>query len=316
MREPEPHPVVVFPHRHVPIARSGGPRQAIPLELAAPLALGQRGLVVAPHRTGATTVLRWLGDALVAAVPGLELHVVLVDRPVEEHAEWREELPTAQVVGTSAEVSGPEEHVALARVFNEAAARAADGADVAVLVDSLGALARALAATHDHGDGRVLDGGLPQTALRELREWFGRARAGGEGGSGGTLTILATVQAETTSRLDEVVLHELVGTGNVEWRLDREVMDAGLFPPVDILASGARRTELIVGEQEADRRAALRAHVDSHGTVAGLGTLITLLDEHLTLEAVLDAVTGIPSDRAPRPSAGDADAWTIDDLDL
>ncbi len=314
MRDPEPTSVVVFPHHHVPIARAGGPRQAIPLELAAPLALGQRGLVVGPQRTGATTVLRWLGQALVDGVPGIELYAILVDRPVEEHAEWREELPTARVSGTTSEVAGPEEHVALAHVFDDAAAHAASGAHVAVLVDSLGALARALAATHDHGDGRVLDGGLPQTALRELREWFGRARAEGSSAAAvGSLTILATVQADTQSQLDDVILHELVGTGNVEWRLDRETMDAGLFPPVDILASGARRTELIVGEEEADRRAVLRAHVDSHGTVAGLGTLMTLLDEHLTLDGVLDAVTGVSSS-SPRPAADDPDAWSIDDL--
>lgn len=314
MTDSSPQPTVAFPHRHVPIARPGGPRQAIPLELAAVLALGQRGLVVAPQRVGATTVLRWLGGALVDAVPQLQLHVVLVDQPIEEHGEWCEELPSAQVTGTSSDVAGPEEHVALARMFDDAAASASAGAHVAVLVDSLGALARALAATHDHSDGRVLDGGLPQTALRELREWFGRARTGEPGDdAAGSLTILATVLADTQSPLDEVVLHELVGTGNVEWRLDREAHEAGLFPPVDILASGARRTELIIGEPEADRRAALRAHVDSHGTVAGLGTLMTLLDEHLTLDGVIAAVTGVGS--APtKLAADDPDAWTIDDL--
>lgn len=281
------HPKIAFPHHHVPIARRGGPRQAIPLELAAPLALGQRGLVIGAHRTGATTVLRWLGGALDDA--GVELHAVLVDRPVEEQLEWRDELPNAAVTGTTSEVDGPEDHLRLATVFETAAARAASGTHVAVLVDSLGALARALAATHDHADGRVLDGGLPQTALRELRSWFGLARAGEPGdAAAGSLTVLATVQTDTSQALDEVILHELVGTGNVEWRLDSDAMQAGLFPPVDILASGARRTELIVGEAETDRRAALRARIDELGTVAGLGTLINQLDELGTLDAVLD----------------------------
>lgn len=279
---------VAFPHRHVPIARSGGPRQAIPLELAAPLALGQRGLVVGPARTGATQVLRWLGDALAAAVPDIELHVVLVDRPVEEQLEWREELPTAHITGTSSDVAGPEEHVALTSVFADAAAAAADGRDVAVLVDSLAALARALAATTDHTDGRVLDGGLPQEALRELRSLFGLARAAPEDhDDAGSLTILATVQVDTAQQLDEVILHELVGTGNVEWRLDEDAMRAGLFPPVDILGSGARRTELILGEAEADRRALLRSQVDDLGLVAGLGVLIEQIDDLGTLDAVL-----------------------------
>ncbi|MCW2925980.1 MAG: putative transcription termination factor [Thermoleophilia bacterium] len=289
-----------FPHHHVPIARSGGPRQAIPLELAAPLALGQRGLVVAPPRTGATSVLRWLGDALVAAVPDMELRVLLVDRPVEEHTEWREEVPGASVFGTSSDAAGPEEHVALTSAFDEAAAHAAAGRHVAVLVDSLGSLARALAATMDAADGRVLDGGLPQLALRELRRLFGLARAGAPGdAAAGSLTILATVQAETAQQLDEVILHELVGTGNVEWRLDAEAMQAGLFPPVDVLASGARRSELILGEAEADRRALLRAWVDERGTVAGLGMLVAVIDEHFTLDGVLDWISASASAAAP-----------------
>jgi transcription termination factor Rho len=280
-------PRIVFPHRHVPIARPGGPRQAIPLELAAALAHGQRGLVIGAQRTGATTVLRWLGGALADA--GAEVHAVLVDRPVEEQLEWREELPAARVVGTTSEVEGPEDHLRLARVFDEAAQAAEGGRDVAVLVDSFGALARALAATHDHADGRVLDGGIPQTALRELRGWFSRARAA-EGDAAGSLTIIGTALVESAQQLDEVVLHELVGTGNVEWRLDADAMRAGLFPPVDVLASGARRTELIVGEDEADRRARLRAEVDRHGVTAGLGLLVDRIDDLGSLDAVLDSL--------------------------
>lgn len=280
-------PTAAFPHRHVPIAREGGPRQAIPLELAAPLALGQRGMVVAPQRTGATTVLRWLGAALADA--GVDVRVLLVDRPVEEHLEWREELPDARITGTTSDVEGPEDHLRLATAFEKAAADAGDGGHVAVLVDSLGSLARALAATHDHADGRVLDGGLPQAALRELRGWYGLARAGRDHDpDAGSLTIIGTVPVETAQELDEVVLHELVGTGNVEWRLDADAMRAGLFPPVDVLASGARRTELILGEDEADRRALLRAEVDRHGTIAGLGLLVQQVDELGSLDAVLD----------------------------
>jgi transcription termination factor Rho len=280
---------IVFPHRHVPIARAGAPRQTMVLELAAPLALGQRGLVVGPQRTGATTVLRWLGGALTDA--GVEVRAMLVDRPVEEQLEWREELPGATIVGTSSDVEGPEDHLRLASVFAEAERDAHAGADVAVLVDSFGSLARALAATHDHADGRVLEGGLPQTALRELRGWFSRAHAADpEHGEPGSLTILGTVPVDTSLQLDEVVLHELVGTGNVEWRLDADAMRAGIFPPVDILGSGARRTELIVGEHEADRRALLRAEVDRHGTTAGLGLLVDRIDELGSLDAVLDEI--------------------------
>lgn len=277
----------VFPHRHVPLEGPGAPRMAGALELAAPLALGQRGLVIAPPVSGATTVLQWLGAAVARELPAAEIHVVLVDRPVEERLEWREALPTATIHGTTSEVEGPEEHVALAAPFIAGAAAARLGRDVVLLVDSLAAFARALAATRGAGDERVLDGGFPQVAMRELRGLFGLARATA-GSDGGSLTIIATVQVETAQQLDELVLHELVGTGNVEWRLDREAFRAGMFPPVDVLASGARRTEDIVGVAEADRRGAVRALVDARGTVPGLMTLLDSLDEAGSLARVLD----------------------------
>lgn len=291
MSDPHAPTGITFPHHHVPIARPGALRQVQVLELAAPLALGQRGLVIGPPRTGATTVLRWLGAALADA--GVQVHAILVDRPVEEQLEWREELPGVRIVGTTSDVEGPEDHLRLASVFDEARDAALAGTDAAVLVDSLGALARALAATHGHEDGRVLDGGIPQTALAELRGWFSMARAVEAGSEAGTLTILGSALVDTAQQLDEVVLHELVGTGNVEWRLDEDAMRAGLFPPVDVLGSGARRTELILGEREADRRALLRSEVDRHGTVAGLGLLVDRIeDSGGSLDAVLDQVAG------------------------
>ncbi|MCW2973184.1 MAG: putative transcription termination factor [Thermoleophilia bacterium] len=279
-------PTAVFPHRHVPIEGPGAARMAGALELAAPLALGQRGLVVAPPGSGATTVLQWLGAAVVRSVPSAEVRVVLVDRPVEELIDWREAIPTAELFGTTSEASGPEEHAALDRPFIEAAAQSRLGRDVVLLVDSLAAFARALAATRGIDDPRVLDGGIPQVAVRELRSLFGLARAT-PGVDGGSLTIIATVQVETAQQLDDVVLHELVGTGNVEWRLDADAFRAGAFPPVDIIASGARHAELIVGDADADRRGALRARLDAHGPLGGLALLLQELDELGSLERVL-----------------------------
>jgi transcription termination factor Rho len=278
----------VFPHRHVPLEGAGAPRMAGALELAAPLALGQRGLVIAPPGSGATTVLQWLGAAVARELPDADIHVVLVDRPVEERLEWREALPTATIHGTTSDVEGPEEHVALAQPFIAGAAAARLGRDVVLLVDSLAAFARALAATHGRvDDAQVHEGGFPHVALRELRGLFGLARATA-GDVGGSLTIIATVQVDTAQALDELVLHELVGTGNVEWRLNQEAFRASMFPPVDILASGARRAEGIVGVEEADRRGAVRALVDARGTVPGLMTLLDALDEAGSLARVLE----------------------------
>ena len=278
----------VFPHRHVPLEYPGGPRIAGgALELAAPLALGQRGLIIAPPRCGATSVLRMLGAGVAHHVPAAEIHVVLVDRPVEERLDWREELPSATLHGTTSDSEdGAHAHAVALEPFAAAASAADNGRDVVVLIDSLASLARALVATSTDDSGRVLDGGIPQTALRELRRLFGQARAR-PGDEGGSLTMLATVAVETAQELDDVVLHELVGTGNVDWRLDAEAMHTGLFPPLDILASGARRTELILGEAEAERRGQMRALIDERGTVAGLGLLLDALDMIGSLDMVL-----------------------------
>ena len=255
---------------------------------------------MAPARTGASAVLRWLGDALIAGVDDIEVTALLVDRPVEEQLEWRLELPAARIVGTSSDVDGPEEHAALVSTFHEAAHAAATGRHVALLVDSLAALARSLVATSDPRDTLAHEGGMAHATLRELRGLFGLARANATTDAG-SLTILATVQTETHQQLDELLLHELVGTGNVEWRLDADAMQAGLFPPVDIIASSARRTELIVGDAQADRRARLRAQIDRNGVVGGLALLVQQLDELGTLDAVIDDLP------APPPPPADLD---------
>src|SRR5690606_24117118 len=119
----------------------GAHRFSAALELAAPLALGQRGLVIAPQRSGATTILQWFGRAIRESVPEASILVVLVDRPVEEHLEWREAVDGAMIHGTSSEHDAAE-HAALSSVFDDAARAAQSGSDVVVLVDSLAALAR------------------------------------------------------------------------------------------------------------------------------------------------------------------------------
>jgi transcription termination factor Rho len=248
--------------------------------------------VLAPPRTGATTIAQWMGQALLHHVDDLELHVLLVDRPVEETLDWREAAPNAIVHRASSGAGdAPEVLAATLGVFDEVSERAAAGVDVALICDSIGSLARALAATHDLDETRVLDGGLAQTTMIELRRCFGRARAGSDDAPG-SLTIYATLATDTASELDDVLRHELVGTGNVEWHLSADAFQGGLFPPVDIMASGARHTELIVGERAADERAALRALVDERGVLPGLGQLLLDLDMYGSLAMVLMETTG------------------------
>lgn len=272
----------VFPHEHLPVARPAGPSWLHAVELAAPLALGQRALVVGPSRSGKTTVLRELARSVAAQRPAARIDVVLVDRPLEEFLEWRADVPEARVHGTASD-DPPEEHVSLARVFESAAEHAAAGHDAALFVDSLAALARALNVVLPE-DERVLTGGIMATALRETRRLFGLARTYQEGGS---LTIVAVAAVDTGDELDDVVFHELVGTGNMELRMDPQVRDAGLFPPLHITGSGARHTEGIIGEDEADNRARLRAEIAAQGPSAGLSLLLGELERAGGLEPLL-----------------------------
>jgi transcription termination factor Rho len=271
-------PVPVFPHRHVPLTFPGAPMWAAAAELAAPLALGARGLIAGPDRTGRTMLLRHIAAACAANASHATIHAVLVDRPIEEHMEWRADVPHAVIHGTTTE-DDPHTHAQVHHIFDDAAMRAAHGDDVVVLVDSLTALARALNASMEF-DARILSGGMMATALRELRELFGRARAYE---SQGSLTILGTVTVNGEQEADTVVFEELVGTGNIEYRLAGDVRDAGIIPALDLERSGTRRTEVIVGEADADLRARQRARVTQYGRVAGMSMLLEHLDHHQEL---------------------------------
>jgi transcription termination factor Rho len=279
-------PAIVYATRHVPLARAGDPSYAHVPELATCLALGQRALVVGPPRSGVTAMLRQCAVAIAREVPDAVIDVVLVDRPVEEFMEWRADVPGATVHGTSSE-DPPEEQADVAHVFDEAAAAAREGEDRVVVVDSLASLARALNASMDH-DERILSGGIMQVALRATRELFGRGRAY-EGG--GSLTIIGGAAVDSQMELDDVVFEELVGTGNMELRMNAAARAADLWPPVDVERSGARHAELIIGDEEAARRASLRAIVIEHGPLAGLALLLEELDAAGSLESVLELFT-------------------------
>lgn len=276
----------VHPYRHVPLGRAGGPGWLQVVELAAPVALGQRAVISGPPRSGLTTVLREVTRSLQAAEPAVDVTVLLVDRPIEEHLEWRAEVPGATVRATSPD-DAPAAHRALVDAARDARERCDAGEHAAIVIDSLGALARAVNLAVAPDDERVLDGGLAHAALAELRRVFGLGRALEAAGS---LTVLATCTTGGHTHLDEVVLHELVGTGNMELRLGAAPLAAGLFPPIDLEVSGARHAEVFLGEAEADRRAALLSRLLERGTVAGLALLEEGLADHGSLEVLLALV--------------------------
>ncbi|OLR93321.1 transcription termination factor Rho [Actinokineospora bangkokensis] len=215
------------------------------LDLVMPLGKGQRALVVAPPRTGKTSVLQAVAHSVATNHPEAHLMVLLTDERPEEVTDMRRSV-RGEVLASTFDRS-PAEHTALAELAIERAKRLVEaGQDVVLLLDSLTRLGRAynLAARNS---GRVLSGGVDAAALHPMKRILGAARNTEDGGS---LTIVATALVGTGSLADTVFFEELKGTGNAELRLDRTLADHRVFPAIDVIASGTRRDDLIVPAAE------------------------------------------------------------------
>ncbi len=215
------------------------------LDLVAPVAKGQRGLIVAPPRTGKTTLLMHIAEGAIHNYEGeLHLMILLVDERPEEVTEFRRALPQAEIFASSND-SNVKEHCRIAEMCIERAKRLVEaGRDVLILMDSITRLARAYN-NADRGSGRTMSGGIDARALEMPRRLFAAARATK---TAGTLTILATALIETNSRMDDLIFQEFKGTGNMELVLNRRIAELYIYPAVDILKSGTRREELIMPE--------------------------------------------------------------------
>jgi transcription termination factor Rho len=240
------------------------------IDLVAPIGKGQRGLIVAPPKTGKTVLLQQLAAAVAGNHPECHLMVVLLDERPEEVTDMRRSV-RGEVLASTFDQS-PKQHIALAELAVERAKRLAEeGQDVVILLDSLTRLCRA----HNNAaaaGGRTLSGGVDAAALQGPKRLFGAARLTEEGGS---LTILATALVETGSRADDFYFEELKGTGNMELRLDRMLASRRVYPAVDITPSGTRREELLVPASELTAVRGLRRALLSRGDgQAGLETLL------------------------------------------
>jgi transcription termination factor Rho len=212
------------------------------IDLVAPIGKGQRGLIVAPPKTGKTVILQAIAAALARNHPEAHLMVVLVDERPEEVTDMRRSVRGEVLASTFDRPA--REHIALAELAIERAKRLVElGQDVVVLLDSITRLARAYN-TAAPATGRTLSGGLDATALQQPKRFFGAARNIEDGGS---LTIVATALVDTGSRMDDLIFEEFKSTGNMELRLDRKLADKRVFPAVDAKASGTRREELLLG---------------------------------------------------------------------
>lgn len=219
-----------------------------------PLGLGQRGLIVAPPRTGKTILLQNIAHAITVNQPKVHLILLLIDERPEEVTDFKRRLPGVEVISSTFDES-PENHVRAAEMVIEKAKRAVEiGENVVILLDSITRLARAyntLAPT----SGKVLSGGVEANALQGPKGFFGAARNIENGGS---LTILATALIDTGSKMDEVIFEEFKGTGNMELHLDRSLVDKRIFPAINIEKSGTRKEELLYHPDELTKIYSLR----------------------------------------------------------
>jgi transcription termination factor Rho len=250
------------------------------IDLVAPVGKGQRGLIVAPPRTGKTVLLQQIAAAVSANHPEAHLMVVLLDERPEEVTDMKRSVRGEVLASTFDRPA--KEHIALAELAVERAKRLTEeGRDVVMLFDSLTRLCRAYNNAAASG-GRTLSGGVDAAAIQGPKRLFGAARLAEEGGS---LTMLATVLVETGSRADDYYFEELKGTGNMELRLDRGMAERRVFPAVDVTPSGTRRDELLV---PADELTAVR----------GLRRALHGRDPQSNLEALLDRLRKTPDNVA------------------
>ncbi|MEW1696906.1 transcription termination factor Rho [Streptomyces sp. NPDC091278] len=215
------------------------------IDLVSPIGKGQRGLIVAPPKTGKTMIMQAIANAITQNNPECHLMVVLVDERPEEVTDMQRSVK-GEVISSTFDRPA-EDHTTVAELAIERAKRLVElGHDVVVLLDSITRLGRAynLAAP---ASGRILSGGVDSTALYPPKRFFGAARNIEDGGS---LTILATALVDTGSRMDEVIFEEFKGTGNMELKLDRKLADKRIFPAVDVDASGTRKEEILLGTDE------------------------------------------------------------------
>ena len=223
------------------------------MDLVSPIGKGQRGLIVAQPKTGKTVLMQKLANAISENHPETKRIVLLIDERPEEVTDMKRNV-NAEVISSTFD-EPPERHVSVADMVLQKAKRMVEyGQDVVILLDSITRLARAHNAVIPHS-GKILSGGVDFNALKKPKQFFGAARNTEEGGS---LTIISTALIDTGSRADEVIFEEFKGTGNMELVLDRKLSDRRVYPAFDIIKSGTRKEELLLGRKELGRMWILR----------------------------------------------------------
>ena len=244
------------------------------LDLLCPIGKGQRGLIVAPPRTGKTMMLQSIANSITTNHPEVSLIVLLIDERPEEVTDMQRTVKGEVISSTFDEP--PQRHVQVAEMVLEKAKRLVEHKrDVVILLDSVTRLARAYNAVTPPS-GKVLSGGIDANALQRPRRFFAAARNIEEGGS---LTIMATALIDTGSRMDDVIFEEFKGTGNMEINLDRRLVDKRIFPAIDINRSGTRKEELLLPPDELNRVWVLRKVLNPLSPVEAMELLLGRLSK-------------------------------------
>jgi transcription termination factor Rho len=253
------------------------------MDLITPIGLGQRGLIVAPPGSGKTTILKHICQAVGEAYPEIKLYALLIDERPEEVTDFKRSV-SVQVHASSSDESYAH-HVRVANeLLDTARKEAGEGHDVMIVIDSLTRLARVHNAERK-SSGRTLSGGMDARAMEIPRKLFGAARNIENGGS---LTILASILADTGSRMDQVIFEEFKGTGNMEIVLSREIASQRIFPALDIAKSSTRREELLLNSKELQNVRVLRRALTNLKPVEAARKLTELLEEYPTNAELLN----------------------------
>ncbi|HMB15649.1 MAG TPA: transcription termination factor Rho [Pelovirga sp.] len=275
----------LYPEQRLTLETSSDNQATRIMDMLAPIGKGQRGLIVAPPRTGKTVLLQNIANSIAVNHPEVFLIVLLIDERPEEVTDMQRNVNGEVISSTFDEPAT--RHVQVAEMVIEKAKRLVEHQrDVVILLDSITRLARAYN-TIVPSSGKILSGGVDAHALHKPKRFFGAARNIEEGGS---LTIIATALIDTGSKMDEVIFEEFKGTGNMELHLDRRLADKRTFPAMDINRSGTRREELLVDETHLQRIWLLRKVLTSMNTVDTMEFLLEKMAETKTNQEFLDSM--------------------------
>ena len=282
----------LYPQEKISLETEAENLSARVLDMMVPIGKGQRGLIVAPPRTGKTMLLQNIANSITTNHPEVYLIVLLIDERPEEVTDMQRSVRGEVISSTFDEPA--QRHVQVAEMVIEKAKRLVEHRkDVVILLDSITRLARAYN-TIVPPSGKILSGGVDSNALQRPKRFFGAARNIEEGGS---LTIISTALVDTGSRMDEVIFEEFKGTGNLEIHLDRKLTDRRVFPSIDILKSGTRKEELLIPKEDLNRVWVLRKVLTPLSPVEAMELLLSKMSKTKTNQDFLASMSNGQNDR-------------------